>query len=200
MFGSWFIHAILIEAASILRAHRFLDIENCHLPGRLEITMLTDSKVSVKSIKQCSLNCANNGYCTFDPITSSSHNLLDGKLRELCICPKGYTGLTCQNRIGLMDKCLNYGDKFVCLNGGHCRQVLTAENLSKVVLDQGSGNYPGEWMCDCVEADGVSPFAGDMCRKPHTEYCNNEGTAYCTNGGSCMNGLLSNSLSGQYEG
>lgn len=163
--------------------------------------MLIKSSQSIDSVKKCSLNCANNGYCVVDPITSSSHNLLDGKLREVCICPKGFTGLTCQQRIGFMDKCESYGGQRLCLNGGQCRKVLNENNIqfSPSFLDRGNSNVD-EWVCDCVEADGVSAFAGDMCRKPHTEYCNSQGTAFCTNGGTCVNHLLGHTLSVQYEG
>jgi len=61
-------------------------------------------------------------------------------------------------------------------------------------------NDDNEWRCDCIEADGISAFAGHMCRKPHTEYCNDEGTAYCTNGGTCVNNLVSQMIRLEYPG
>ena len=160
--------------------------------------MLITKEHSISSVKPCSLNCANKGYCVSNPVTSSGQNLLDGKLREVCICPEGYTGLSCQKKTRSMDTCIQYGDSRICLNGNHCAKVMTEHNLHNSILDH--ANDGSEWFCDCAEADGVSAFAGDMCRKPHTEYCNKEGTTYCTNGGSCVNSFISHSLSLQYEG
>ena len=156
------------------------------------------SEMLISNINQCSLNCANNGYCVVNPITPPSHNLLDGKLREVCICPKGFTGLSCQQRIGTMDKCQIYGDQQICLNGGLCRLVLSEGNLSSQLLSGYGLHEKNEWVCDCLEADGVSAFAGSMCRKPHTEFCNSEGNVFCTNGGTCVNYLIGHSWSIQY--
>ena len=157
--------------------------------------MIVDKETAFRPMS-CTLNCANDGYCVLDPLMTHSHNLLDGKIRQLCICPPGYTGLTCQQRIGSMDKCIKYNDSRVCLNGGVCRKVLNEHNL----IDRDNEDDESEWMCDCTEAIGQSRFAGDMCERPHTEYCNEDGSAFCTNGGSCVNNLVVQTLQIQYEG
>lgn len=123
--------------------------------------------------RDCSLNCDNDGYCVINPITSSNPDLLDGKLREICFCQPGFTGITCQQHIRSMHKCTRSGDTRVCPNGGFCRQVLN--NIVGV----------HEWMCDCIVAKRKSDFAGYMCQHPSTEYCNVDGSSYCTNGGTC---------------
>lgn len=123
-----------------------------------------------------------------NPETSSaSHNLADGTMREMCICPEGFTGLTCLHHVAKMEHCRSYNGQRYCLNGGICRQIMSSKS-------------DDEWRCDCIEADGISPFAGHMCRKPHTEYCNDEGTAFCTNGGTCKNNLVSQTIRLEYSG
>ncbi len=153
----------------------------------------------------CSLKCVNGGYCAINPETSASHNLLDGRLREMCICPKGYTGLTCLQKVEEMAKCHNHKGLHYCLNGGHCRQVMKHGGVGFImegmsVDNERYGEDDIDWRCDCVEANGASAFAGDMCRRPHTEYCNHEGTKFCTNGGTCVNNLIIHENSVQYEG
>ena len=157
--------------------------------------MIVDKENFIKPVS-CTLNCANGGYCAINPLMTHSHNLLDGKLRQLCICPPDYTGLTCQQKTGSMDKCIKYNHSRVCLNGGVCRKVLNEHNLN----DRDNENDESEWMCDCIEAMGQSRFAGDMCERPHTEYCNEDGSAFCTNGGSCINNLVVQTLQIEYEG
>ncbi len=149
--------------------------------------MLFSKEHSTSEDSPCSLNCANNGYCTINPETSASDNLADGNLREMCICPEGFTGLACLHHVEKMERCRNHNGKRFCLNGGTCRHIMSSEN-------------DDEWRCDCIEADGISPFAGHMCRKPHTEYCNDDGTAYCTNGGTCVNNLVSQMIRLEYPG
>jgi hypothetical protein len=164
--------------------------------------MLLDTKKSSLPEPPCSLQCANNGYCAINPETSASHNFADGQLREMCICPDGYAGLTCLQPVELMDKCYTHEGNRICLNGGYCRQerglghVGDSGNVSNV----SNGNNDSEWICDCAEANGVSPFAKDMCIRPHTEFCNQSGTAFCTNGGTCINNLVSQTTTIEYEG
>ncbi len=157
---------------------------------------------------KCSLRCLNNGYCIHNPQTSSSTNLLDGELREVCICPKGYTGIDCLQKVDSMERCHEtHRGLHYCLNGGRCRQVMKSGGIGfftkKIDGDDansGVDNDDIEWKCDCIEANGASSFAGDMCKRPHTEFCNAEGTAFCTNGGSCVNNIVIHEHSVQYEG
>jgi hypothetical protein len=103
-----------------------------------------------------------------------------------------------------------------CANGGHCEYTGTDE--AQLSHDIQSGNLvqtcvclPGfvgmgceipspcsgvgqeeqdTQQCDycTVVADEMSKFAGMMCRKPFTEYCNaaTATTDFCTNGGKCV--------------
>jgi hypothetical protein len=97
-----------------------------------------------------------------------------------------------------------------CANGGHCEYTGTDE--AQLAHDIQSGRLVQTCVCQsgfvgmgceipdpCGEqdtqcdyctavADEMSKFAGMMCRKPFTEYCN-AATAtsdFCTNGGKCM--------------
>ena len=152
---------------------------------------------------ECSLKCLNGGYCAINQETSANHNLLDGQLREMCICPKGYTGLSCLQPINSMEKCHVHKGINYCLNGGHCRQVFKNGGIGflnqEVEMDE-SNIDEIDWRCDCVQANGASQFAGDMCRRPHTEYCDHEGKTFCTNGGTCVNSIVNQAHSIQYEG
>lgn len=126
----------------------------------------------------CSLNCANGGFCSifpFGPSLDIATTPVDGSLREVCICPLGFTGLTCSEPTYSLEPCLE--DSHVCRHGGLCREVDVASDEK-------------EWKCNCKFADGVNSFAGAMCRQPATEYCNLHGTSFCTNGGTCVNNLV----------
>lgn len=100
-----------------------------------------------------------------------------------------------------------------CANGGYCEYIGTDE--AKLAHDIQSGHLVQKCVClpgfvgmgcevpsPCGEqeqqdtrcdyctiiADEMSKFAGMMCRKPFTEYCNaaTATTDFCTNGGKCM--------------
>jgi hypothetical protein len=97
-----------------------------------------------------------------------------------------------------------------CANGGHCE--YTGSDDAQLSHDIQSGHLvqkciclPGfvgmgceipspcgvqDTQCDycTIVADEMSKFAGMMCRKPFTEYCNavTATTDFCTNGGKCM--------------
>ena len=100
-----------------------------------------------------------------------------------------------------------------CANGGHCKYKGTDEaqlshDIQSGRLVQTCVCQPGfvgmgceipspcgaqeeqGTQCDycSVVADEMSKFAGMMCRKPFTEYCNaaTATTDFCTNGGKCM--------------
>jgi len=105
---------------------------------------------------------------------------VDGSLHQICICPIGYSGLTCSELSHNLEPCHHYEDNHVCRNGGVCRPDNFAYELGDTV----------EWRCDCNYADDVNSFAGAMCRDPATEYCSKDGSKYCTNGGSCVNNII----------
>jgi len=137
----------------------------------------------------CSLNCANGGFCSLYPFGSSltiTATPVDGSLREVCICPLGFTGLTCSEPTDSLESCQQHEDSHVCRHGGLCREVDVASDEK-------------EWKCNCEIADGVNSFAGAMCRQPATEYCNFHGTSFCTNGGTCVNNLVQAQLESEGE-
>mmetsp|Transcript_33612 Transcript_33612/g.39149 ORF Transcript_33612/g.39149 Transcript_33612/m.39149 type:complete len:230 (-) Transcript_33612:638-1327(-) len=149
---------------------------------------------------KCHLECANGGHCIFDPnhiVSHLHHNIHNdfatGILRELCLCPIGYTGIACLTPTDSVEECHHLNGTHLCHNGGFCRQVLTS-------IDGGDDINVMEWKCDCLEADKVSSFAGAMCRNPHTDYCNDDGSAFCTNGGSCRSSLVSFDIDTEYMG
>jgi hypothetical protein len=128
----------------------------------------------------CDLNCANGGYCSLYPFESSLVTSIpvDGSLRQLCVCPLGYTGLTCSEPTQELEHCHQHDEMRVCRHGGLCREIV------------GTLSHESDWVCDCVIADSVNSFAGAMCRQPATEYCNTSGSSFCTNGGTCVSNLF----------
>lgn len=129
----------------------------------------------------CDLACENGGYCSLYPFESSLVTLIpaDGSLHQLCVCPLGYTGLTCSEPTEEFESCHEQDGTNVCRHGGLCREQvgISSKNQSK-------------WVCDCAIADQVNAFAGAMCRQPATEYCNLSGSSFCTNGGTCVSNLV----------
>ena len=108
---------------------------------------------------------------------------VDGSLREICVCPMGFAGLTCSEPTEALERCHHHGDTHVCRNGGLCRPTLDND------AEKEHGEE-AEWRCDCAIADKVNNFAGAMCRRPATEYCSGDGSKFCTNGGSCVSNLV----------
>jgi hypothetical protein len=135
---------------------------------------------SSMSTISCDLNCENGGYCSLYPFESSLVTSIpvDGSLHQLCVCPLGYTGLTCSEPTQELESCHEQDGTSVCRHGGLCREIGTSSNQSS------------EWVCDCGIADQVNAFAGAMCRQPATEYCNMSGSSFCTNGGTCVSNLV----------
>ena len=121
----------------------------------------------------CRLECENGGNCSYvdNNETVLAHDMQSGKLIEKCTCPPGFGGTGCEIPV---EQCQEPTRE--CHNGAPC--TLSAST--------------GAYTCDCVVADAVSKFAGMMCRKPFTEYCNNAGgsVSFCTNGGKCKNSLV----------
>jgi len=134
----------------------------------------------------CNLSCSNGGYCSLYPhdATAMTSSPVDGSLHQICVCPLGFTGLTCLEPTEELDQCHHYHGTHLCRNGGFCRPVDVNEDLN---FDQ---ENRGEWRCDCTIADGVNGFAGAMCRQPATEYCDGNGSSFCTNGGTCVSNLV----------
>ncbi|KAL7476273.1 hypothetical protein ACHAW6_002145 [Cyclotella cf. meneghiniana] len=126
----------------------------------------------------CKLRCHNGGYCNY--VSSDESTLLQifasGGLIEKCVCPPGYTGLTCER---IVEECSL--PKLQCDNGAPC--------MLKTEVEQDA-----QYVCDCSVADALSAFAGRMCRNPATTYCG-EGEivnrSFCTNGGLCLENLKS---------
>lgn len=130
--------------------------------------------VSVAGEERCGLNCEH-GECTLvsDKQDERAAMVQSGKMIEQCTCEDGYGGVACDI---LIQPCQSDGK---CRNGRACQR------------DRESG----ELSCDCSDADGVSRFAGLMCRNPYTEYCAdkydpNESTSFCTNGGKCKSSFI----------
>lgn len=123
---------------------------------------------------QCTLSCENGGYCSYvaTDIDVLTHEVQSGQLIQKCICQPGFGGLGCEIEV---EECAV--PERMCHNGLPC--VETAA---------------GDWKCDCNIADGVSSFAGSMCRKPYTEYCSGKfreaDLTFCTNGGKCKSDFI----------
>lgn len=146
---------------------------------------------------QCNLNCNNGGYCSlypFEPTATTAATPVDGSLRQICVCPLGWTGITCLEPTDELEICHHHDGTHVCRNGGLCRPVVQ-NNLDSAAASASSeeGGANG-WRCDCEIAEQVNAFAGAMCRRPATEYCSAGGSSFCTNGGSCVNNLVQSDL------
>lgn len=79
----------------------------------------------------CQLSCQNGGYCTF--LSSSPSDLLpifsDGGLIEHCVCPPGFTGLTCANAAqygGTLGADCSEADEVSNFAGAMCREPSTS--------------------------------------------------------------------------
>jgi EGF-like domain len=130
----------------------------------------------------CDLECSNGGYCTLLDGTEAelAHKAQSGMLIEVCVCPPGYTGVTCEN---VVEECTL--PERTCHNKVPCRKITSSS----------SSSFTGEWSCDCSLAESISNFAGRMCRDPITEYCtgkftHNSALSFCTNGGRCLGDFI----------
>lgn len=139
------------------------------------LSLLLHVNVSVAANGQCGLSCEH-GTCTLasDRQEELSAMVQSGKMIEHCVCDEGYGGVACDLPI---QPCQSNGK---CNNGRACQRAKAT----------------GELACECSDADGVSRFAGLMCRNPYTEYCAdkydpNESTSFCTNGGKCKSSFIS---------
>jgi hypothetical protein len=141
-----------------------------------------------------SLRCENGGKCMDLSVTatSSSSSLSDlqasGKLLLQCLCPPGYGGVTCSYYHGKL--CSEKGDSTCSDGSSYCIPNSLNSNVTE---------------CPCDIAYSISPFAGQMCESPETEYClpvwSHEPSRqfFCTNGGRCFGGGGSSSTTIQEE-
>ncbi len=141
-----------------------------------------------------SLRCENGGKCMDLSVTatSSSSSLSDlqasGKLLLQCLCPPGYGGVTCSYYHGKL--CSEKGDSTCSDGSSYCIPNPLNSNVTE---------------CPCDIAYSISPFAGQMCESPETEYClpvwSHEPSRqfFCTNGGRCFGGGGSSSTTIQEE-
>jgi hypothetical protein len=112
----------------------------------------------------CRLNCANGGYCKYTGIDEDqlAYDIQSGQLVQKCVCPPGFVGMGCEVP-------------------SPCEEQEQQQEQQDTQCDY----------CTAV-ADEMSKFAGMMCRKTYTEYCNRASASsdFCTNGGKCKAGLL----------
>jgi len=154
-------------------ANHHHDAAGNHSPDN---TTSGDSDNHTKSDK-CDLKCANGGYCHISTIKDQmTHN---DNLPERCICPDGFTGITCDLTVQECEADED-GNTLQCKNGSPCvTEVLSNGTETRV--------------CDCNQAYDASVFAGQECEHPATMYCTTGGTmsklSFCTNGGTCLKNI-----------
>ena len=145
-------------------------------------TALCEYFTPTETIPTCSLQCQNRGTCRkgvkdfgtlkdFDPSLSSIIQNNHTADFEHCICPDGYTGLTCEIEL---DTCPN--GEHVCLHGSECQRK------------------GGEHTCACDTAYTMfNRFAGKHCEHASTSIRTANGEpgvgrdeeAFCVNSGIC---------------
>lgn len=125
---------------------------------------------------KCDLDCVNFGLCkigvkNFDSLSPALQEYFDLQVEghdAHCVCPEGFTGLTCET---IISKC---GDT-ECLNGSKCKYSLDP-------------NGEEQFFCDCGEIPGPQMYAGDSCESVSTSICDapiGYDPNFCTNGGGC---------------
>ena len=92
--------------------------------------------------RECQLSCQNGGYCTF-----ASHNsaqllstFVNGALIERCVCPPGYTGMTCEHASahgGTLGSDCSEADKVSAFAGDMCREPATSYCGSEGIENRG---------------------------------------------------------------
>lgn len=129
----------------------------------------------------CNLVCENEGFCRkgvkdvgfLEPYTENvSHlNETHNEDFEHCVCPEGYTGLTCDHKVEICGE-----NEHVCFHGSKCV------------------SNDGVHACDCRTTDSTiaDRFAGDSCEHLSTDICVDgdllpgQTAGFCTNGGICI--------------
>jgi hypothetical protein len=140
---------------------------------QLLVLLLVSVSSTTTTNARCRLNCANGGYCSYKETDQAqlAHDIQSGQLVQKCTCPPGFGGMGCEITGASVCKL----PERRCNDGSDCAQ-----------------RNNGEYTCDCLVADRVSKFAGMMCRKTFTEYCNTASAAtdFCTNGGKCKGSFV----------
>lgn len=142
-----------------------------------------DSPSPPPTFEECKLQCANGGQCrkgakdmsfldNFGP-ELEQFNISHSKDFEHCVCPPGWTGLTCDHKIEICG-----ANEFACFHGSTCTKQGEDEDHS----------------CNCES--GFSAFeklAGKFCEHKSTTICTRNGRiglshqnfAFCVNDGTC---------------
>jgi hypothetical protein len=183
--------------------------DKCHLLSKISTTMKQNSSLLFSLLPWlCAANnhhtssssdhhmacgnltCHNGGQCVDisflaeeqevpeDPKVLEANAEASGTLLTFCQCPVGYSGITCEVH-----------------HDNICEPTQTVCKSGRECVTNSQDPLVGE--CPCDIAYGVSIFAGMMCEKPATEYCDqyNHETGhelFCTNGGTCRNTLVAN--------
>lgn len=117
----------------------------------------------------CTLDCLNDGYCSFTKYTDYPSKG-DVGYYQSCTCRPGFGGGSCEK---VIEEC--QPPYYKCHNGAPC-EISDNEKLS----------------CDCSFADAKSELAGYMCRKPVIQACDTldeNNKSFCTNGGVCLSSM-----------
>lgn len=130
----------------------------------------------------CNLKCSNNGVCKVglkDFSQMSEYGLdiesyLGGQdhYGEHCVCPEGFTGVTCE-----VEESVQCG-KGVCFNGAECVQTVSLD-----------GSTIFNEFCRCPQ-DHDQSYAGKFCEHESTVFCptpdgHDKSQYFCANGGEC---------------
>jgi len=130
----------------------------------------------------CNLQCNNGGVCKMglkDFTELAEYGLdIDAYLGgqdsygEHCVCPKGYTGLTCEK-----EEAVQCGQG-ICFNGAECVQTTSLDG--SIVYNE---------FCRCPTEEGES-YAGKFCEHKSTTFCpapegHDPAEYFCANGGEC---------------
>jgi len=132
----------------------------------------------------CNLECENDGVCKvglkdftkMDEYGLDIESFLGGmdSYGEHCVCPEGYTGLTCDK-----EEAVQCGQG-VCFNGAECVQTTSLD---------GSIIYSEFCRCPTDPNTGMA-FASKFCEHKATVFCeapvgHDKGEYFCANGGTC---------------
>jgi hypothetical protein len=135
-----------------------------------------DSNIT-NDFEDCNLVCANGGKCRngakdtsfWDKFGDalSHYSVSHDKNFEHCVCPEGFTGLTCEIKMVVCPQ-----GNHVCLHGSKCTQGGNGKNAS----------------CDCeAGSSSFEMLAGKFCEYKSTTLCNSGSHfSFCVNDGECV--------------